>query len=366
MIKNNIGRLIASSVVILLPMLAGVLLWNTLPDTMSIHWGIDGKEDGTGTRAFAVFVLPLILLALHWLCVIVTALDHKNRAQSSKVFHMVLWIVPLISLFTSAILYAVAYGMTDDVTIWLPLILGLIFFVIGNYLPKCQRNRTIGIKVKWALASDDNWNATHRLGGKVWVVAGLVMPFCALLPTLWMMGTAFAIILLAALIPTVYSYGYYRRQLESGAITKESVMLTKNEKTVQFITLVLVFLILAAVGIIMFTGTITVTYSPTAFTVDATYWSKLTVEYDAIDNIEYRDREASGTRTSGFGSAQLLLGTFENEEFGSYTRYTYTDSESCVILHIGDNVLVLSGKTPTDTQSIYNKLSERWVSFAGN
>jgi hypothetical protein len=75
MIKKNLTKLIIGSVLILLPVLAGVLLWDRLPETMVTHWGTDNNPDGWSPRWVVVFGLPLVLLAVHWGCMVLTALD---------------------------------------------------------------------------------------------------------------------------------------------------------------------------------------------------------------------------------------------------------------------------------------------------
>jgi uncharacterized membrane protein len=90
----------------------------------------------------------------------------------------------------------------------MPLAMGLMFMVIGNLLPKCKRNRSIGIKVPWALADDENWNKTHRFAGKVWVLGGAVMMASAVLGSFVLF---FVISLLMCIVPTLYSYLFYRK-----------------------------------------------------------------------------------------------------------------------------------------------------------
>ena len=77
MIKKNLKTLIVTSVVILLPILAGVILWNQLPNPMPTHWNASGEIDGWSSKPFAIFGLPLILLAAQWLSVLGTAADPK-------------------------------------------------------------------------------------------------------------------------------------------------------------------------------------------------------------------------------------------------------------------------------------------------
>ena len=74
-IRKNKWQLLLSSLIILLPVMAGFLLWKVLPEQMVVHWGIDGKADNWMTKGLAIFVTPLILLAIQWICVILTALD---------------------------------------------------------------------------------------------------------------------------------------------------------------------------------------------------------------------------------------------------------------------------------------------------
>ncbi|MBQ9997164.1 MAG: hypothetical protein IJP32_12375, partial [Clostridia bacterium] len=89
------------------------------------------------------------------------------------------------------------------------------------------------------------------------------------------------------------------------------------------------------------------------------YWDDLTVDYAAIDSIEYREDGVDGSRVGGYGSPRLALGNFRNDEFGNYTRYTYTQTTPCVVLTSGENILVLNGRDDAAALEIYEKLSER-------
>ena len=211
MIKKNKWRLLISSIIILLPVIAGLILWDRLPEKMATHWNFNAEADGWSGRPFAVFALPLIMLAVHWICVIVTAIDPKNRNQTHKAVSVIFWICPFVSLFMGAAIYAAAFGMDFGMNTVLPVFLGLIFAVIGNYLPTCKQNYTVGIKVPWALENEENWNATHRFGGKVWVIGGVLLMLCAFLPKAVMYYVFFVMVMLLSIIPIIYSYMYHRR-----------------------------------------------------------------------------------------------------------------------------------------------------------
>ncbi len=203
--------LMLTSFITLLPMLAGLLLWNRLPESVPIHWNAAGEVDGYGSRALAVFGLPCFVLVMHWLCVIVSSLDPKNKEQSTKAVKLVLWIAPVLSLVLEAMVYAVALGYELSVNSLLPVMFGVLFVVIGNWLPKCRPNHTIGIRLPWTLDSEETWNATHRMAGWLWVAGGLLILAMGFLLPGYSFFILLAVVLILALIPGVYSYCFYKR-----------------------------------------------------------------------------------------------------------------------------------------------------------
>lgn len=212
MIKRNKWRLLISSIIILLPMIYGLLVWNKLPLQIPTHWGADGTVNGWSSRYQGVFMIPLFVLSVHWFCILYTCIDSKNRELNPKVFRLVLWICPVISIFTGGVIYGTAFGKTMDLYRLTILLVGLFFVVIGNYLPKCKQNHVIGVRIKWTLENEENWNATHRFCGKVWVLGGILMMLCALLPETISMVVLMILIAVCSLTSLGYSYYYFRKQ----------------------------------------------------------------------------------------------------------------------------------------------------------
>lgn len=211
MFKKNWLKILISSLVTLSPIAFGLIMWNKLPETMATHWGVSGEADGFSSRTFAVFGIPLFLVALNILCMVITSFDKKNKNQNKKAFNIIFYIVPIISIFCSYIMYAGALGKITDVSVIMPLFLGLCLIIVGNILPKIRQNTTLGIKIKWTLESEENWNATHRFGGKVWVICGLLILPTAFLPDLLMLIAFFTILISSIIIITVYSYRFYKK-----------------------------------------------------------------------------------------------------------------------------------------------------------
>lgn len=357
MIKNNKWKLIFSSIVILLPIFFGLTFWNELPDQMITHWGIDGNADGFSNRYFAVFALPIFILVIHWLCIFFTAvIDKKNKNQNNKVFGLVIWITPIISLVTNGIVYATSFNKEFSPYLIITLLMGGMFVVIGNYLPKCRQNYTIGIKIKWTLESEENWNATHRFGGKVWVIGGLLIMISSFLPEasfIWVMVSS---IFILVLVPIVYSYLYHKKQVREGNSDIKPLPKTKANKIATIISLVVVTVILIFTGFIMFSGKINIEYGEELFTIKADYWSDISIKYEDIKNIEYSENDEVGIRTYGFSSATLLLGAFHNEEYDNYTRYSYTKCREAVVLDVDGKILVINGPDAERTKEFYEKI----------
>ncbi|MBQ9349366.1 MAG: SdpI family protein, partial [Oscillibacter sp.] len=203
-------QVILTSALTLMPLLAGLLLWSRLPDRVATHFNIAGEADGWSGKPFAVFGLPLFLLAVHLLCLWAVSMDPRKQNVGRKLFSITMWICPAVALFVGAMVYGNALGLPVDNSRMGMFFLGFVFIVVGNYLPKCRQNYTVGIKLPWTLADEDNWNRTHRMAGPLWIAAGAVVLLCSLLGavSLW---TTLVPTLAAALIPCAYSAALYRR-----------------------------------------------------------------------------------------------------------------------------------------------------------
>ena len=208
MIKKNWKFLLITSLMLLLPIVAGLLLWNQLPDQMPTHWNAAGEVDSWSSKPFAVFGLPVLMLVIHWVCVLGTQADPKKDNHSTKILHLVLWICPVLSIFLHAVTYAAALGKEVRMEMIMPSLIGLVLTVVGNYLPKCKQNYTIGIKLPWTLSSEENWNKTHRFAGRLWTVCGLASFLTGFFGGFWVF---LPIVLLMVLAPCVYSYCLYRK-----------------------------------------------------------------------------------------------------------------------------------------------------------
>ncbi len=208
MIKANKRALWLTSVLILLPIAAGLALWPALPNRIATHFGVDNQPNGWSSKPFAVLGWPCVVLALHWTAVAALELDRRRRNIDRKMVAILLWICPITSLLLSAITYANALGAPVNVGFLVMLLLGVMFIAIGNGLPKCKQNHTLGVRLPWTLQDPENWRRTHRVAGWSMSVAGVLVLATAYLRIPWLF---FGILTLALLLPALYSFIYHRR-----------------------------------------------------------------------------------------------------------------------------------------------------------
>ena len=208
MIKKHLKLLVITSILILLPMVAGLVLWDQLPPEMPTHWNVRGEVDDWGSKAFVVFGLPGIMLAAQWLCVLGTAADPKKRNHSDKILQLVFWVVPVLTNLMMTLTYLVAMGKQVRIEVIIPVFIGLLFVIIGNYLPKCKQNYTIGIKIPWTLESEENWNKTHRFAGWLWMICGVLIMATGFVGSFWLF---MSVAIVMVLVPMLYSFILHRR-----------------------------------------------------------------------------------------------------------------------------------------------------------
>ena len=209
--KKDWITLAVTTALTLLPIFFGLVVYNRLPEQMPVHWNAAGEVDGYGSKFMAVFGMSALLAAVNVFCQFFTLADPKHGNTEGKVRTLVFWLLPVISIVMNSVVILVGLGKEISVELITPVLVGVILIVIGNYMPKVKQNYTIGIKVPWALNSEENWRRTHRLGGWLFMLCGVVMLFTAIVGTKFFLGIMLCMLIVVALVPVIYSYILYRK-----------------------------------------------------------------------------------------------------------------------------------------------------------
>ena len=203
--RDHKRLLVITSMIILLQTVVGVMIWDRLPDPIATHFDFHNQPNGWSSKAFTVFGMPLIMLALHWITLLVSSTKYAQIKNLHSKINFLFWcIIPSVSLLVMVLCYGYALGAPFDIgRIVLPFV-GVLFAITGNYMPKVRRNYSVGIKLPWTMSDDENWHKTHRMAAPLWVICGMLLIVFGLIGyTTW---PAFAVILVMVFVPTVYSF----------------------------------------------------------------------------------------------------------------------------------------------------------------
>lgn len=200
---------ILTTIVCLIPVILGIFLYPRLPETIVTHWDASGNPNGWASKLVGAIVFPGILALVNIVFPLLLKTDPKYSNMNEKVKHMLHWIIPMVSIFCSGSTLAAAFGSDEKTILLVPMFVGFIFVVIGNYLPKMAQSYTVGIKIPWTLHSEENWNKTHRMAGFLWVIGGIAMIITGALG----MGSVSLIVItvIMVLVPVLYSYLLFRK-----------------------------------------------------------------------------------------------------------------------------------------------------------
>jgi uncharacterized membrane protein len=201
-----------------LAFLAAGAVYPRLPATVPIHWDAGGQANGFAPRAWGAFLMPVVMVGVYLLFTVIPRLSPRGFGveRFGRVYRIFQTAILAFLLLTSVLVSWAGTGAKVPIGRAVYVGVGLLFVVLGNFLGKVTKNFFVGIRTPWTLASDEVWLRTHRLGGKLFVLAGLGLVVCGLLGVGGPLAPL-AAVALAGGVPAVYSYLLYRRtMLDSG------------------------------------------------------------------------------------------------------------------------------------------------------
>ena len=189
--------LIITSLVCLLPILPGLISWDKLPQSMAIHFDINNKPDNFATKGFAVFGLPLLMIALQCFCCFINDINSYKHGERKKFEMITKWIIPVITIIFQIATFCYNLGFDFEIRKVAGIIVGIILMVIGNYLPKFDYIKDYDMETHKA-------RKVNRFIGFMTVIMGVLFIISIFLPSIY---TLICILLLIpyALISVIYT-----------------------------------------------------------------------------------------------------------------------------------------------------------------
>lgn len=212
--KMKWGKIdLISLIIVLIPMIMTLVLYNKLPDQMAVHFGTNGEADGFQGKFTFILMSLLILIGIPLLMKVSRYMDpkKKNYDKFESTFE---WFRLILTAFLSVMsVVTLFYNLGYKVNIQMIVLMGIgvLFIFLGNYMSRIRFNYTMGIKTPWTLASEEVWRRTHRLAGPLWFIAGIIVFILAFLPGELAFIIMMITIAIIVLVPVLYSFLIYKK-----------------------------------------------------------------------------------------------------------------------------------------------------------
>lgn len=197
-------------------LIIGVISYSYLPEQIPIHFDVKGNVDNYGGR-INIFLAPAIILFMIIVAEVAKNVDPKKNAYNkfNKQYYLIFFLVSILMFGIQ--LYTLAFSMNIkifNISILMPFAVGLLFTIIGNSMPKFKQNFYAGIRTSWTLTDEEVWFKTHRFGGKIWFIGGILMMVSSILPDYFKTKVFFGVVILLIVAPMVYSYIVYKKKYQ--------------------------------------------------------------------------------------------------------------------------------------------------------
>ena len=195
--------LIITSVICLLPILLGIALWDSLPDSMAIHFNINNQPDNSAPKGLVVFGLPILMMLLQIFCCFINDINAHKHGERIKFERITKWIIPVMTVVLQVITLGYGLGWDIDIRKAASLIVGVILITTGNYLPKFDYIKNYDIDTEKA-------RKINRFIGFETVITGLLFIISMFLPPISTIVCLFMLIPYA-IISVIYGISVGRK-----------------------------------------------------------------------------------------------------------------------------------------------------------
>ena len=197
--------LIITSLICLIPIIFGVILYDQLPEQMAVHFGVNNEPNSFAPKEFALFGIPLLMFILQVFCCISSDFMEEKK-QNKKYITIYKWIIPIIEMVVYLTMLAYGAGIELDMRMIVCITLGIVFTLVGNYMPKTELN-----KLQMNYIRADFWKKIKRPAGYFFVIIGLAFIFSAFINSI-VSFILLGIIIVTAILISIYSiYLFYKK-----------------------------------------------------------------------------------------------------------------------------------------------------------
>jgi uncharacterized membrane protein len=190
----------------------GIYLYPKMPETMASHWNIEAEVDGYISKFWGLFLMPFILIGLWLLFILIPRIDplKANIEKFRKYFDGFIILITLFFLYFYFLTILWNFGLRFNMGKLLIPALGILFYYCGILIENAKRNWFIGIRTPWTMSSEEVWDKTHRIGGRLFKIAG-VITFLGILFSKYTFFFTIIPVSLVTIYTVIYSYFEYQK-----------------------------------------------------------------------------------------------------------------------------------------------------------
>jgi len=212
--KNNIKRMIITSIICLLPVCLSFVVYNDLPEKLVMQWNMERNPNWYAPKIVGAFGLPIFLIVLK-IIINLRTYNSPKKENISKVMQIFrIWFTPVLSIVIVPLFLLMNLGSEFPIKMTIFILIGIVLVFSGNYLPKNRQNFIEGIRNAWTLNNPENWNKTQRLASILWIIGGILFIILAFLPvkTITVVIAIITIMTMTLIAPIVYSFILYTKE----------------------------------------------------------------------------------------------------------------------------------------------------------
>ena len=207
------NKILITSVLTILPLFIGLILWNILPAKLPMRFTFDGTVDEYAPKIYLILGLPLFLLVIHLICVFASIYDEKSDKENSIILNIVFFSIPVLSICICSFLYAYSLDLLHSLNISSLCygLAGIMYIILGAAIFKVKQNSTFGFRLPWTMNNEIIWNKTNKLGCYLMLITGIITLISTLFINPKSQFILFMILnLFVFLIPCIYSFVLYK------------------------------------------------------------------------------------------------------------------------------------------------------------
>ena len=193
-----------------------IAIYPAIPDLVVSHWNAAGQPDGYMSKFWGLFLIPLIMTGFVALFAVLPRIDpYKKNYEKFRNYYegfILVFVFFMLAIQVQIILWSLGHQISPNLTF--PVLIGILFIYIGFMLGHAEQNWFVGIRTPWTLSSKMVWKKTHEIGGKLFIIAG-VISFTGIVAGPYALWFVLVPVLAVAVFTVLYSYIEYQKEIKN-------------------------------------------------------------------------------------------------------------------------------------------------------